>query len=89
MKIDPITGKAYLTEWQRDLDRIHHAGFSYGYVEIVDLATGEHYWQVDAIKGEGPRVVVEMPSLQKAVGELYRILIHASPGEHSRGESFL
>jgi hypothetical protein len=61
MKIDPITGKAYLTGWQRDLNRIHHAGFSYGYVEIVDLTTGEHSWQVDAMKGDGPRVVVEMP----------------------------
>jgi len=38
MKIDPVTGKAYLSEWQRDLDRIHLAGFSYGYVETVDLA---------------------------------------------------
>jgi hypothetical protein len=43
MNVDPVTGKAYLHEWQRDLDRIHHAGFSYGYVEIVDLATGEHF----------------------------------------------
>jgi hypothetical protein len=89
MKIDHVTGKAYLHEWDRDLNRIHHAGFSYGYVEIVDLATGEHSWQVDAMKDDGPRVVVELPTLQKAVGELYRILIHASPGEHSRGESFL
>ena len=27
MKIDPVTGKAYLTEWQRNLDRIHHGNF--------------------------------------------------------------
>ena len=76
MKIDPITRKAYHKEWQRDLDRIHHAGFSYGYVEIVDLATGEHSWQVDAMKGDGPRVVVEMPTLSESVGELYKMLIH-------------
>ena len=74
MKIDPATGKAYLKDWQRDLDRIHHAGFSYGYVEIVDLATGEHSWQVDAFKGEGPRVVVEMPALEEAVKELKRLV---------------
>jgi hypothetical protein len=74
MKIDPITGKAYLKEWQRDLDRIHHAGFSYGYVEIVDLVTGEQFWQVDAMKGDGPRVVVEMPTLSGAVEELKRLL---------------
>jgi len=78
MKIDPITGKAYLKEWQRDLDRIHHAGFSYGYSEIVDLATGEHAWQVDAIKGDRPRVVVEMPTIEEAVGELYKMLTHLS-----------
>lgn len=74
MKIDPVTGKAYLKEWQRDLDHIHHAGFSYGYVEIVDLATGEHSWQVDAMKGDGPRVVVEMPSLPAVVSELKKLL---------------
>lgn len=63
MEIDPISGKAYLHEWDRDINRIHHAGFSYGYVEIMDLATGEHSWQVDAVKGGGLRVVVEMPTL--------------------------
>jgi hypothetical protein len=74
MKIDPLTGKAYLHEWDRDLNRIHHAGFSYGYVEIVDLATGEHSWQVDAMKGDGARVVVEMPTISGAVKELKRLL---------------
>jgi hypothetical protein len=74
MKIDPVTGKAYLQEWQRNLDRLHHAGFSYGYIEIVDLATGEHSWQVDAMKGDGPRVVVEMPTLDGAAKELIKIL---------------
>lgn len=44
----------------------------------MDLATGEHAWQVDAMKGEGPRVVVEIPTLEEAVGELYRMLIHLS-----------
>jgi hypothetical protein len=63
---------------QRDLDRIHHAGFSYGYVEIVDLATGEHCWQMDAMKGNGARVVVEMPTLSEAVGELYKMLIRGA-----------
>lgn len=75
MKIDPLTGKAYLTDWQRDLDRIHHAGYSYGYIEILDLVTGELSWQVDAMKGDGPRVVVEMPTLPDAVSKLYKMLI--------------
>lgn len=74
MKNDPITGKAYLHEWDRDLNRIHHAGYSYGYVELVDLATGEHTWQVDVMKGDGPRVVVEMRTLEEAVEELYDLL---------------
>jgi hypothetical protein len=74
MKIDPVTGKAYVKEWQRDLDLVHQAGFSYGYVEIVDLATGEHFWQVDAMRGDGPRMVVEMPTLAEAVRELMTIL---------------
>ncbi|MFH1020517.1 MAG: hypothetical protein V1782_07915 [Pseudomonadota bacterium] len=80
MKIDPITGKAYLKEWQRDLDLVHQAGFSYGYVEIVDLATGEHSWQVDAMKGDGPPVVVEKASLPEAVRQLYRMLINPECG---------
>jgi hypothetical protein len=44
----------------------------------VDLATGEHSWQVDAMKGDGPRVVVEMPTLDEAVRDLYRMLFHHS-----------
>lgn len=75
MKIDPITGKAYSKDWERDLNLIHHAGFSYGYVEIMDLTTGEHAWQVDAMKGDGPRVMVEMPTIEEAVGELRRMLL--------------
>jgi hypothetical protein len=74
MKIDPVTGKAYLKEWQRDLDHIHHAGYSYGYVEVLDLAMGELTWQVDAMKGEGPQVVVEMPTMEGAVRELGRLM---------------
>jgi hypothetical protein len=78
MKIDPATGKAYLHEWERDLNRIHQAGYSYGYIEIMDLATGEYSWQVDAMKGDGFRVVVEMPTLSEAVGELYKMLIRGA-----------
>ena len=74
MKIDPVTGKAYLHKWQRDLGRLHHAAFSYGYVEIVDLATGKLSWQVDAMKGDGPRVVVEGATLEEAVEELGKLL---------------
>lgn len=81
MKIDPVTGKAYLHEWDRDLNRLHQAGFSYGYVEIVDFATGKRSWQVDAMKGKGPQVVVEMPTLPEALGELYRMLIPESQQE--------
>ena len=87
MKIDFITGKAYLKEWDRDLNRIHHAGFSYGYVEIVDLATGEHSWQVDAMKGDGPRVVVERPTIEEAVGELYKMLIRGATDGKKVGSS--
>ena len=54
IKLDPATGKAYLKEWDRDLNRIYQSGFSYGDVEIMDLATGEDSWQVDAMKGDGP-----------------------------------
>lgn len=74
MKVDPTTGKAYLHEWDRDLNRIHQAGYSYGYIEILDLATGEHSWQVDAMKGDRPRVVVEMPTLAEAVEKLIAII---------------
>jgi hypothetical protein len=79
MKIDPITGKTYLHEWDRDLSRLHHAGYSYGYIELVDLVTGEHTWQVDAMKGGGPRVVVEMPTIEEAVEELKKLLQIVDP----------
>jgi len=57
MKIDPATGKAYRKDWERDLNRLHKAGFSSGYVQFVDLSTGEPFGQVDAINDEGSRVV--------------------------------
>lgn len=31
VKIDPVTGKAYLYEWEMDFNRLHLAGYSYGY----------------------------------------------------------
>jgi hypothetical protein len=79
MKIDPITGKAYLHEWDRDLNRLHHAGYSYGYVEVVDLVAGELSWQVDAMRGDEPRVLVEMPTLEEAVRELKETLLSECP----------
>ncbi len=70
MKIDPATGMAYSKDWERDLNLIHQAGFSCGYIQIVDLATGRNCWQVDAIRGEGPRVVIEKLTLPEAMKEL-------------------
>lgn len=68
MKIDPATGKTYSLDWGRDLSLIHQAGFSYGYSQVHDQATGKHFWRVDAMSGEGPRVVaVEMPTLAGAL----------------------
>ncbi|MGO9572475.1 MAG: hypothetical protein ACLP5H_33580 [Desulfomonilaceae bacterium] len=55
------------------LSLIHQAGFSYGYVQIMDLTTGKQSWQVDAIKGKGPRMVGELPTLPETVKELKRL----------------
>jgi len=74
MQVDPVSGKGYLTEWERDLAQIQSAGFSCGYIQLKDLATGELLWQVDAQKGNGPRVAVRMADLSEAVNELKRLL---------------
>lgn len=56
-----------MQEWGRHLDHLHKAGFSYGYVAYVDFATGERRYQVDAVKGDGPRVVCEGLTMAGAV----------------------
>jgi hypothetical protein len=58
MKIDHISGKAYLHERDRDLNRLHYAGYFCGYIELVDLVTGEHTWQADAMKRDRTDEVV-------------------------------
>ena len=56
--------------WERDLNRLHHAGFSYGYMAYMDRATGISYYQVDAFKEDGPRMVCEGRTMAKAVRNL-------------------
>lgn len=41
----------------------------------LSMLTGEQFCQVDALKGESPRVVAEMPTLLKAAKEMRRIFI--------------
>ncbi len=38
MHIDSLTGKAYLHDWDRDLNHIHWAGYSYGLVKTAVMA---------------------------------------------------
>jgi hypothetical protein len=75
MKFDSAIGKMYVRDWESDLNHIHRAGFSYGYIQTVDLATGEYFWHVDAKKEGGPHFVIERPALGEAVRELKRILL--------------
>lgn len=75
MKVDPVTGKRYFTEWERDLARIRKAGYSCGYVQLKDLDTGRTFWQVDAQKRGGPRVVVQNANISEAVRDLTKLLL--------------
>lgn len=59
-----------MQEWGRDLNHLHKAGFFYGYLAYLDLATGERRYQVDAVKGDGPRVVCEGLTMAGAVENL-------------------
>jgi hypothetical protein len=70
VKIDPITGKAYQHDWERDLNRIWKAGYSYGYLSWVNPQTDEEIFQVDAIKGDESRAVGRGKDMTEAVGNL-------------------
>ncbi len=70
MKTDPISGKAYRHEWERDLNRIWKAGYSYGYLSWVNPQTDEVVYQADAIKGNGPRAIGRGKGMAEAVAKL-------------------
>jgi hypothetical protein len=70
MKIDPLSGKAYRHDWERDLNRIWNAGYSYGYLSWANPQTDEVVYQVDAIKGDGPRAIGRGKDMAKAVENL-------------------
>lgn len=70
MKIDPVTGKAYRQDWERDLNRIWKAGYSYGYLSWVNPQTEEEISQVDAIKGDEFRAVGRGRDMTEAVAKL-------------------
>ena len=70
MKIDPITGKAYCHDWERDLNRLWKAGYSYGYLSWINPQTNEEIFQVDAMKGDGPRIVCQGSTMAEAKNNL-------------------
>ena len=76
MKIDPISGKAYQHNWERDLNRIWKAGYSYGYLSWVNPQTDEEIFQVDAIKGDEFRAVDRGKNMTEAVVNLIDELIN-------------
>lgn len=63
-----------MKSWENALDQIAKAGYSYGYVSYIDTLTGEKYFLVDAIKGEGPRIAAIKSTMSEAVQELMRLL---------------
>lgn len=63
-----------MPDWEESLNQIAKAGFSYGYVPFFDLATGQKFFLVDAIKGDGPRIAVIKSTMSEAVQELMRLL---------------
>jgi hypothetical protein len=63
-----------MKDWEKSLDQIAKAGYSYGYVPFIDLATGQKFFLVDAIKGDGPRIAVIESNMTEAVNELVRLM---------------
>jgi hypothetical protein len=61
-----------MKDWEKGFDQIAQAGYSYGYASYIDT-TGEKFFLVDAIKGDGPRIAVAKPTMNEAVQELMRV----------------
>ena len=60
--------------WEKALDQIAQAGYSYGYVSFIDTLTGQKIFLVDAIMGDGPRIAVAKPTMTEAVQEVIRVM---------------
>jgi hypothetical protein len=63
-----------MKKWEKGLDQIAQAEYSYGYISFIDTITGNKLFLVDAIKGDGPRIAVAKPTMNEAVQELMRLL---------------
>lgn len=63
-----------MKSWEKSLNQIAQAGYSYGYVSFIDTATSQKFFLVDAIKGDGPRIAAIKPTMTEAVQELMRVL---------------
>lgn len=63
-----------MMKWEKLLKQIAKAGYSYGYTSFIDIFTGQEFFLVDAIKGEGPRTAVAKPTMLQAVQELMGLL---------------
>ena len=71
MKVDPVTGKAYCHDWERDLNRLWKAGYSYGYISWLNPQTDEEIIQVDAVKEEEFRAIGRGKDMTEAVKKLF------------------
>jgi hypothetical protein len=63
-----------MKNWEKALNQIAQAGYSYGYVSFIETITSQNFFLIDAIKGDGPRVAVAKPTMTEAVQELMRLL---------------
>jgi len=62
-----------LKDWEKTLDSIHRAGWSYGYVQFQDRETGQLFWQVDISK-ENVRIKGIGPTMEAAVVRIVAFL---------------
>lgn len=58
--------------WETIADKLSKAGWSYGYVSVLD-SQGRTLWNVDAHRDDGKRYVVRSEELLTAFLELERI----------------
>ena len=68
-----------MNTWKNDLEALKSDGWSYGYVQYVDLKSSKKYWLVD-ISRNGIRYSYSTHTIQEAVDTLYGWATTDAPG---------
>lgn len=66
--------------WEKSLNQVAQAGYSYGYTSYIDTSTGQKIFLVDAIKGDGPRIAVVESTILSIFITRRSVRIFVDPG---------